>query len=64
MLLMKNVVKRMSQLRAYFQEAIVSLCQRLSHIALCTGLSAMTETQEKGKNCRTELKTEFFKTFF
>lgn len=52
--LMKNVVNRMSQQRAYFQETIVSLRQRLSHIALCTGLPAMTEKegQRKGKeNC-------------
>lgn len=50
-LLMKNVVNRMSQQRTYFQETVVSPRQRLSHIALCTGLSAMTEKerQRKGK---------------
>lgn len=53
-LLMKNVVNGMSQQRTYFQETIVSLRQRLSLIALCTGLSAMVEKerQRKGKeNC-------------
>lgn len=50
-LLMKNVVTRMSQQRTYFQETIVSLRQCISHIALCTGLSAMMEKdgQRKGK---------------
>lgn len=48
-LLMKNAVERMSQQRAYFKEAIVSLCQRLSHIVLCAGPSAMVEKKSQRK---------------
>lgn len=55
--LMKNVVNRMSQQRTYFQETIVSFRQRLSHSALCTGLSATTERQRKGERKTPKVQT-------
>lgn len=50
---MKNAVNRMSQQRTYFQETEVSLCQSLSHTALYTGLSAMTEKERRRRGKKT-----------